>query len=189
MCIRDSPSPTGITIDPNSVNHIWTIDASTDRIYQYDAAVTRLTGTQEPSVTFALVAGNNNPQGIADPLDAGLPVTEMPLAPATVVSSLTTATDRSVIGSLLTAVGTGSDTIAAGPPIAPGRVSTGVLEVGPPMERAKQARVLEPIFIEISALQSANRIRHDLLDRSAARIDRRRPTGPEATGDDLPPSA
>ena len=184
-----NPSPTGITIDPTNVSHIWTVDASTDRVYQYDTATTRLTGIQEPSTFFPLVTGNGNPQGIADPLDAGLSVAEMPLAPATAGSSITMATDRSVIGSLLAAIGTGSNTIAAGPLMAPGRPSTGDLEVGAPVERANQARVLEPIFLEVGALQSANRVRHEVVDRPAARSDRRRPTGPEATGDDLPPSA
>ncbi len=63
-----SPSPTGITLDPTNVNHLWIVDASTDRVYQYDGATSRLTGTQEPSVVFALAATNTNPQGIADPL-------------------------------------------------------------------------------------------------------------------------
>ncbi len=65
-----SPSPTGITLDPNNVNHMWIVDASTDRVYQYDAATSRLTGSQEPSVVFPLAATNTSPQGIADPLPA-----------------------------------------------------------------------------------------------------------------------
>ena len=66
-----NPSPTGITIDPNDINHIWVVDASTDKVYQYNSATTRLTGSQEPAATFALAATNTNPQGIADPLSTG----------------------------------------------------------------------------------------------------------------------
>lgn len=65
-----NPSPTGITLDPTNVNHLWVVDASTDRVYQYDGAASRLTGAQEPSITFQLAATNTNPQGIADPLPA-----------------------------------------------------------------------------------------------------------------------
>ncbi len=35
-----NPSPTGITLDPNNVSHLWVVDASTDRVYQYNAATT-----------------------------------------------------------------------------------------------------------------------------------------------------
>lgn len=63
-----SPTPTGITLDPNNVNHIWIVDASTDRVYQYDGATSRITGAQEPSTVFQLAAANTNAQGIADPL-------------------------------------------------------------------------------------------------------------------------
>ena len=74
-----NPSPTGITIDPNSVNHIWIVDATTDRVYQYDGATTRLAGNQDSSVTFALAATNTSPQGIAGPMPAP---TASVLAPA-----------------------------------------------------------------------------------------------------------
>ncbi len=66
-----NPTPTGITIDPNDVNHIWIVDASTDKVYQYNGATSRLTGSQEPFATFSLAATNTNPQGIADPLSSG----------------------------------------------------------------------------------------------------------------------
>lgn len=62
-----NPSPTGITLDPTNVNHLWVVDASTDKVYQYDGATARLSGTQAASVTFALAATNTNAQGIADP--------------------------------------------------------------------------------------------------------------------------
>jgi hypothetical protein len=60
-------APTGITIDPTNVNQIWIVDSGTDRVYQYNGAATRISGSQSASLTFALAAGNTNPQGIADP--------------------------------------------------------------------------------------------------------------------------
>ncbi len=33
-----NPSPTGITLDPTNINHLWVIDASTDKVYQYNGA-------------------------------------------------------------------------------------------------------------------------------------------------------
>jgi hypothetical protein len=60
-------SPTGITIDPASVSDIWIVDNSTDRVYQLTAAAPRTSGSQSPAASFALAAGNTNPQGIAHP--------------------------------------------------------------------------------------------------------------------------
>ena len=60
-------SPTGITLDPSSVSNLWIVDSATDRVYQFDAAASRTSGSQAPSTSFALAAGNTNPQGIADP--------------------------------------------------------------------------------------------------------------------------
>lgn len=60
-------APTGITLDPSSPSQLWIVDNSTDRVYQYDAAVGRTSGSQSASTSFALAAGNSNPQGIADP--------------------------------------------------------------------------------------------------------------------------
>jgi hypothetical protein len=60
-------SPTGITLDPSNPNHLWIVDAASDRVYQYDGAVTRTSGSQSSSTSFPLAAGNSNPQGIADP--------------------------------------------------------------------------------------------------------------------------
>ncbi len=63
--------PTGITIDPNDVNHIWIVDAGTDSVYQYDAATIRIAGQQSANgAIFALAPANRNPQGIADPRPA-----------------------------------------------------------------------------------------------------------------------
>ncbi len=83
-------NPTGLTLDPTNVNHIWIVDATTDRVYQYDAGTARLTGSQEPSVSYALATTNTNPQGIADPLVAGAGVA----APHVSSSTSVTATSR-----------------------------------------------------------------------------------------------
>jgi hypothetical protein len=64
-------SPTGITLDPTNVAHLWIVDNGTDRVYQYDNAASRTSGSQSASTSFALAAGNTNPQGIADPPAAG----------------------------------------------------------------------------------------------------------------------
>jgi hypothetical protein len=68
-------SPTGITLDPTSVGHLWIVDSGTDRVYQYDNAVGRTSGSQAASSGFALAVGNTNPQGIADPPSAGTATT------------------------------------------------------------------------------------------------------------------
>src|SRR5262249_16289150 len=60
-------TPTGIALDPTNVNHLWIVDSGTDKVYQYNAAATRISGSQSAALTFALVAGNANAQGIADP--------------------------------------------------------------------------------------------------------------------------
>jgi hypothetical protein len=36
-------------------------------VYQFTAAASRTSGSQSPTTSFALAAGNTNPQGIADP--------------------------------------------------------------------------------------------------------------------------
>jgi sugar lactone lactonase YvrE len=60
-------SPTGITLDPTAPSHLWIVDNATDRVYQYDNAVMQTSGSLSASTSFALAAGNTNPQGIADP--------------------------------------------------------------------------------------------------------------------------
>lgn len=59
--------PTGLTIDPNDVNHVWIVDAGTDRVYQYSGAASRVSGQQAAALSFALNSADGNPQGIADP--------------------------------------------------------------------------------------------------------------------------
>jgi serine/threonine protein kinase len=73
-------SPTGITLDPSSPNHLWIVDNTTDRVYQYDGATARTSGSLAASTSFALVGGtdgNLNPQGIADPPVSGSPVLQV----------------------------------------------------------------------------------------------------------------
>jgi sugar lactone lactonase YvrE len=60
-------APTGITIDPSNVSDIWIVDSGTDRVYQYNDAASRTSGSQAAAASFALAVGNANPQGIADP--------------------------------------------------------------------------------------------------------------------------
>ncbi len=81
-------SPTGITLDPSNVSHLWVVDSATDRVYQYDGAASRTSGSQTPSTSFALAAGNTNPQGIADPP----PATAL-LSDASVVAAESEGTD------------------------------------------------------------------------------------------------
>ncbi len=68
-------SPTGITIDPANVSNIWIVDSGTDKIYQYNGATIRTSQSSLATFTFALAAGNTNPQGIADPPTPDSPAT------------------------------------------------------------------------------------------------------------------
>jgi hypothetical protein len=61
-------SPTGITLDPSAPAHLWIVDSGTDRVYQYNNAVSLPNNSSKAAdAFFALAAGNTNPQGIADP--------------------------------------------------------------------------------------------------------------------------
>jgi hypothetical protein len=60
-------NPTGLTLDPVNPQHIWIVDSGTDRVYQYNGAASRTSGSQTAASSFALSPGNTNPQGIADP--------------------------------------------------------------------------------------------------------------------------
>jgi hypothetical protein len=89
-------SPTGITLNPTAPSHLWVVDTGTDRVYQYDNAVGWTSGSHPASTSFALAAGNTNPQDIADPptadmlltLAASPPALNQPSA-AAVIPSLT----------------------------------------------------------------------------------------------------
>jgi hypothetical protein len=81
-------APTGITIDPANVSHIWIVDSGTDRVYQYNGAATRTSGSQSAAASFALAAGNTNPQGIADPpAPAEASVAELDNAPTVAIAT------------------------------------------------------------------------------------------------------
>ena len=60
-------SPTGITVDPTGGSAIWIVDSGTRLVYQFDIGRTVTSGWLSPSTSFALAAGDTNPQGIADP--------------------------------------------------------------------------------------------------------------------------
>ncbi|MFN9235720.1 MAG: tandem-95 repeat protein, partial [Planctomyces sp.] len=77
-------TPTGIALDPNNVNHLWIVDSGTDRVYQYDAGTTRITGSQAPSQSFALPAGNLTATGIVDPFTVPATVWQPAVAPSAV---------------------------------------------------------------------------------------------------------
>jgi outer membrane protein assembly factor BamB len=72
--------PTGITINPSNVSDIWIVDNVTAKVYQYVGAAGRTSGSQNAAATFALAAGDTNPQGIADPPPGGHGVMVVPLA-------------------------------------------------------------------------------------------------------------
>jgi hypothetical protein len=63
--------PTGITINPSNVSDVWIVDNGTLKVYQYVGAAGRTSGSQSAAATFALAAGDTNPQGIADPRAPG----------------------------------------------------------------------------------------------------------------------
>jgi hypothetical protein len=67
--------PTGLTINPNNVSDVWIVDNGTLKVYQYAGAASRTSGSQNASATFALASSDTNPQGIADPPTADLPLT------------------------------------------------------------------------------------------------------------------
>jgi streptogramin lyase len=75
--------PTGITINPSNVSDVWIVDSGTHKVYQYVGAASRTSGSQTAAASFALAAGNTNPQGIADPptADQALPPAASPTAP------------------------------------------------------------------------------------------------------------
>lgn len=87
-------SPTGITIDASNVSNIWIVDKGTKLVYQYNAAASRTSGSQAAAVSFALAAGNTNPQGIADPPAPGTMLATQPRASS---ASATQAMDAAIV--------------------------------------------------------------------------------------------
>ena len=86
-------SPTGLTIDPSNVSNIWTVDSGTKKVYQYTAAASLISGSQSAAATFALAAGNSNPQDIADP-PFGLDSVSMPVSSVANIPSPMPSLDR-----------------------------------------------------------------------------------------------
>jgi hypothetical protein len=178
-----NPSPTGITLDPTNVSHLWTVDASTDRVYQYDAAAALVTGTQEPSISFPLVTGNGNPQGIADPFVPGESIgSELGGVVAQVENTLPAVLPKDVI----------SAAVWGGPEAALRDGARAQPEPRKSDSRSDDSRVpaavhrpridvaMGPVFIEMAALQPANRVRHEIVDRRPGAKDQRRPAGDDA---------
>ncbi len=64
-------SPTGITLSPTDVDHLWITDIADNAVYRYASAAGRISGSQNSAEVFQLAGGNNNVQGIADPPPAG----------------------------------------------------------------------------------------------------------------------
>lgn len=61
--------PTGLTLDPSGASaDMWIVDSGTDRVYRYADARLAVNGERRTAASsFALAAGNTNPQGLADP--------------------------------------------------------------------------------------------------------------------------
>jgi hypothetical protein len=60
-------TPTGITLDPSNVSHLWIVDSEDDAVYRYNDGTNRTSGSQSADRVFSLAGGNGDPQGIADP--------------------------------------------------------------------------------------------------------------------------
>jgi DNA-binding beta-propeller fold protein YncE len=86
-------SPTGLTLNPTSPSDIWIVDSGTKLVYQYANAAGRTSGSQRAASSFALAAGNSNPQDIADP-----PVTELPVTPTNVAAAALSAGPSTLMG-------------------------------------------------------------------------------------------
>ena len=65
--------PRGITVDPNGGETIWIVDKKSGKVYQFDNATGVTSGTLNSSGMFPLAAGNEKPEGLADPFIGTLP--------------------------------------------------------------------------------------------------------------------
>ena len=63
----NNTAPRGITINPGGGDGIWVVDSSDDAVYHYAAATLDHLGGQDALDVFPLAAGNDHPEGIADP--------------------------------------------------------------------------------------------------------------------------
>lgn len=65
---RRNHAPTGITIDPTAASQsIWVVDAGSHKVFEYAAGRAIRQGNRRATSVFLLAAGNQDPQGIADP--------------------------------------------------------------------------------------------------------------------------
>jgi hypothetical protein len=95
------------------------VDSGTERVYRYDDAAGRTSGSQAAAASFALAAGSTNPQGIADP-------------PPAAAEAATAAAPRPGRGRGPIRSGDGSLSIVIRPALPPGPGDTG----GPPKSAA-----------------------------------------------------
>ena len=65
--------PRGITVDPTGGETIWIVDKKSGKVYQFDNATGATSGILNSSGTFPLAAGNEKPEGLADPFIGTLP--------------------------------------------------------------------------------------------------------------------
>ncbi|MEE8451130.1 MAG: pre-peptidase C-terminal domain-containing protein, partial [Thermoguttaceae bacterium] len=156
---RKNSRPTGITIDPSDVDHIWIVDARKDQVFQYEGAAFRTSGKQAADARFDLAEGNTNPQGIADPPPTVTPVDSTSqgrtLDPAALSAILQADSIRGTIASS-----------SPGNPSHDGRIDVALLQFAPWFEDATD---------DDWTSDSRDRIRpnvSDAVDRLMADLDR-----------------
>jgi hypothetical protein len=145
--------PTGITINPSNVSDIWIVDNGTLKVYQYAGAASRTSGSQSAAATFALAAGDTNPQGIADPPPADMLLTS---APAPALPELPSVATFNIASS------SGPSAIAGVPSLA-GRDAVFAMAVGEPLPKAG-----EPSLDLTAPLDSANAVEDQALTPGGA---------------------
>jgi RHS repeat-associated protein len=60
-------TPSGITLNPNGGTDLWVVDRHTATVYRYADALGLRSGSATAAASFALMAGDHHPEGIADP--------------------------------------------------------------------------------------------------------------------------
>jgi hypothetical protein len=149
-------APTGITLDPASPQHIWVVDSGTDRVYQYNGAASRTSGSQTAASSFALAPGNTNPQGIADPPSVGelsaatasSVAIEFPSVPTSVPSRNYTPSRRLLHSAIMTAPTSDNLNLLAGSRLAAMRAIVDGERWGSPVASAETA-VLDAALEEL----------------------------------------
>jgi hypothetical protein len=162
-------SPTGLTIDPTGASQsIWIVDSGTDKVYEYTNALGKSSGSQSAANTFALIAGNTNPQGIADPppadsavsstrWTAAQPVSPMPPA---VVANQTNSTASRIADDDQRKSLTRSDT------------TTARLSLQPAANQSQDQSPLSDEFVHVKLPEARHaEARHEEARHEEARID------------------